>query len=87
MILNELISNALKHAFPNNSEGTISISIIKVASNIEITFSDDGIGIKNNLNTKKTLGLELVQLLVNQIKGTLNQEDSKGTCYKIVFKS
>ncbi len=87
LILNELISNALKHAFPNNSSGTISISLINVGSNIEITFSDDGIGIKNNLNAKKTLGLELVQLLVNQIKGTLNQEDSKGTCYKIVFKS
>ena len=87
LIINELVSNALKHAFPNNISGTVFISFLKIESNIEINVSDTGIGIKNSPCSQKTLGLELVRLLVSQIKGDLSQEEAKGTNYKIVFKN
>ncbi|MBF0559411.1 MAG: PAS domain S-box protein [Nitrospirae bacterium] len=90
LVINELMTNALKYAFPDNKKGEI---IIKGSLNedeiIEITFSDNGIGMPQNINLKKTesLGLTIVRtLVVSQIKGKLEMQTNKGTAFIIKFK-
>jgi two-component sensor histidine kinase len=86
IIINELITNAMKHAFPNNKNGTIAISITNLDNAAyEVIIEDNGIGTTPQLKTKKSLGLELVSLLVLQLKGTFIHEKNKGTRYRITF--
>ncbi|MEH1844134.1 MAG: histidine kinase dimerization/phosphoacceptor domain -containing protein [Nostoc sp.] len=68
LVINELISNALKHAFPNQQVGTISIALRNVGNNIEMTIQDNGIGLPDNLDWTNTdsLGLSLVYDLVTE---------------------
>ena len=87
LIINELICNALKHAFPNDLEGKIVIALEpKEEHRFELILNDNGIGITNAPKSKKSLGLELVNLLVAQLKGTINIENTFGTSYKINFQ-
>lgn len=87
LIINELFCNALKHAFPENDFGKVTISITeKENKTFELTVSDNGVGIKNNPNSKKTLGLELVYLLSNQLNGKVTSENVDGTTFRILFK-
>jgi two-component sensor histidine kinase len=82
LIVNELVSNSLKYAFPNGAEGTIDISF---SSDIDKTCTlivrDNGIGFPKNLELKniKSLGLQLVRLLANQLEATLELNGSAGT--------
>ena len=86
--LNELISNSYKHAFPTEIEGMIEIAIVK---NFEkeyiLSYSDNGIGIPaDNISTRTSLGLELIQLLTKQLGGKLTTKNiKKGVAYQIVF--
>lgn len=79
IIINELVTNSLKHAFPDNRQGTISISL-KLAedSRIELRVTDNGIGIPESveLESATTLGLNLVKILSEQLNGTLSIADS-----------
>jgi len=90
MVINELISNSLKHAFPKNRTGTIYISLSRIdADNIEIIVNDDGIGMNNSidLNNPGTIGLRIVKMLVeHQLDGDLELNREKGTQFKILFK-
>jgi PAS domain S-box-containing protein len=90
LVINELTTNTLKYAFPGNKKGEI---IIKARLNeegiIELTFSDNGIGMSKNINLNKTesLGLTLVRtLVVSQIKGKLEMQTQNGTTFIIKFK-
>lgn len=88
LILNELLTNALKHAYPPQTQGIVRIDINKTASGIcEITISDDGIGLPQNFNIRKitTLGFHLVNILVHQLNGEWNVEGHKGTSIHIHF--
>lgn len=70
LILNELITNSLKHAFPNNRDGRILIKMKRSPSkDIELRINDDGVGLPENYNSKSSLGLELIRALVDQHKG------------------
>ena len=88
LILNELITNSIKHAFPNSMEGTISIEMITFDNIIEIMVSDDGVGIPENIDFSKTktLGLQIVNNLVRQLDGSIGLDRSNGTAFKITFK-
>lgn len=87
IIINELITNAMKHAFPKNKNGIITIGITESENSVyEMIIEDNGIGTTHPLKSKKSLGLELVTLLVLQLKGTFIQENNKGTQYRITFK-
>ncbi|GAB4306626.1 MAG: hypothetical protein Kow0019_01670 [Methanobacteriaceae archaeon] len=88
LILNELMSNSIKHAFPNSMEGTISIKMITLDNIIEIMVSDDGVGIPENIDFSKTktLGLQIVNNLVRQLDGSIELDRSDGTAFKITFK-
>ncbi|WP_242062985.1 histidine kinase dimerization/phosphoacceptor domain -containing protein [Nostoc sp. FACHB-145] len=88
LIINELISNSLKHAFPDGQKGTISINLHTVGGDIEMSVIDDGIGIPDDLdwNNTESLGLSLVSdLVTEQLEGSITLERHHGTMFKIQF--
>jgi PAS domain S-box-containing protein len=87
LIINELVSNALKYAFPDN-KGEITVILRAGDSIIELIVKDDGVGIPSTVDvrTTKTLGLQLVFSLVeNQLNGHINLERKKGTEFYITL--
>ena len=88
LILNELMSNALKHAFPNRNTGEIFIRVRKKDRNISIGFRDDGAGMPRDLNWRDTrsLGLRMVFSIVGQMKGTIGLDRSRGTEFSMVLE-
>lgn len=89
LIINELVSNAVKHAFFGRESGEIRIAMDRVnESTACLLFSDDGIGLPDNfdLNTGQTLGLILINSLIDQIDGKLEVDCDKGTTFKITFE-
>jgi two-component sensor histidine kinase len=90
LIINELVTNSLKHAFPDGKEGEINIAIRSMDENtIELVVGDNGIGISNDVDFKTTrsLGLQLVTMLAeNQLHGEINLNRNKGTEFTITFK-
>jgi two-component sensor histidine kinase/sensor domain CHASE-containing protein len=89
LIVTELVSNSLKHAFPEGNKGEL---IIKLKSdnyeNFTLIVKDNGIGFPKDLDfrTTNTLGMQLVTGLVSQLKGTIDLDQSSGTEFKIIFK-
>ena len=83
LIVSELINNAYKHAFVNRLSGIIKISLKENKKKFTLTITDNGIGFENKQEQQNGLGLELVRLLVSQIKGTLLIENSLGTIFTI----
>ena len=95
LIINEIISNSLKYAFPHYEEekknGLIRIDFNKIGNDeLNLIVSDNGIGMPSNTAEKKkhSLGLQLIDSLVAQLGGTIKIEsDSSGTSFKIIFKN
>jgi two-component sensor histidine kinase len=91
LIINELVSNALKYAFAgrDDTEGMLRISIRENPdSMIELTVSDNGVGLPEEVDfgdQSKTLGLKLVDLLTRQLRGSLDISRNGGTSYFIRF--
>lgn len=87
LILNELFTNALKYAFTDFKNAKISVSI-ETDDNEEfnLIFSDNGNGYLEKNNSKKSLGLELIELLALQLGGSIEKQNSKGTKYFMNFK-
>lgn len=88
LIINELVTNSVKYAFPNNKKGSIRI-IFKLEDHCYVLIiADDGVGITEDIELGKTetLGLQLVMSLVNQLGGTLKLDRHKGTMYTIKFQ-
>ncbi len=73
LIISELVSNSLKHAFPQGREGELQISLQTYDNKYELIISDDGVGFPEDLDYRNTesLGLQLVNSLVNQVNGEL----------------
>jgi two-component sensor histidine kinase len=89
LIINELISNSLKHAFPEGNEGEIRVAMFtNDKAEIELTVSDNGVGIPENLDFRDTdsLGLTIVNALTAQLRGTIDLNREKGTRFVITFK-
>ncbi len=89
LVLNELLTNTLKHAFPGDRKGVISISLKKNETNI-VTFiySDNGIGLPQDFDLKasNSLGLSLIKNIgENQMEGNFEIMETEGLTYKIVF--
>jgi PAS domain S-box-containing protein len=88
LIINELVSNALKHAFPDGRHGGISIEFRLKDSMYQLSFSDDGIGIPRDIDlaTTDSMGLKLVYLLAtDQLDGTIYLDQTHGTRFIIRF--
>jgi len=90
LVLNELIANSLKHAFPEAGTGVIKVSLHAVRENtIELVVSDNGIGISRHedINKSGSIGLMLVKGLVeNQLQGKIEFSGKEGTEVRITFK-
>jgi len=88
LILNELISNAHKHAFKDRSHGEIRIVCTKMGGKFTMMVSDDGIGFnaEQTLEQPVSLGLTLITALVEQVNGTLKAVNRSGTTYYISFE-
>jgi two-component sensor histidine kinase len=86
LILNELISNSLKYAFPAGRKGEIAINIKKESHTITVLFRDNGIGIPAELDWRDTqsLGLRLVNTLVDQLNGTIELDRTAGTQFTLI---
>jgi two-component sensor histidine kinase/CheY-like chemotaxis protein len=88
MILNELISNALRHAFPNGRTGVIKLGLRRISGGaIELLIADDGIGFPEDFDFRKTesFGLQLVNLLAGQLEANIELDREKGTCFSMSF--
>ncbi|MCD6329111.1 MAG: tetratricopeptide repeat protein [Candidatus Cloacimonetes bacterium] len=88
LIINELVTNAFKHAFPDGREGKIEITMnIHDQKSILLIVSDNGIGIPEEVDFRatKSLGLQLVTGLVRQLQGNIDVERSTGTKFTIIF--
>ena len=89
LILNELITNTLKYAFPDGMEGTIWVELRSSPERVlSLRVADDGVGIPADfdiLNTK-SLGLQLVKNLVGQLDGKMELDHSEGTDIRVSFK-
>jgi two-component sensor histidine kinase len=88
LLLNELISNALKHAFPGGRKGTVTIGLRREKDGtVELRIADDGVGIPEAMDFRATesLGLQIVNLLVEQLEGTIKLDKEKGTSFTVNF--
>ncbi len=87
IILNELITNSFKHAFPEGKDGTISVFCREEDGKYTLIYSDNGIGLNVDSIEKKGLGMHLIKGLTNQINATLKIESSEnaGIVYTIEF--
>jgi len=90
IIINELVSNSLKHAFPDRNNGEIRIKLSRdkgCNTCFTLTISDNGIGIPENLNIEDidSLGLQLVTSLVDQLDGKFELKRDNGTEFTIRF--
>lgn len=88
LILNELISNALKYAYPGDSKGVLRVRMKKVEQRVDICVSDEGIGFnqKETAEITKSIGIMLVKMLAKQIKADYVINSDNGTCVKISFE-
>lgn len=87
LIVNELISNAYKHAFQNRTEGLIKVSFKRSESTYHLTVSDDGLGLPEGfqLTQNPSLGLKLVDALTKKLKGEVFVTTDSGATFSIVF--
>lgn len=89
LLLNEIVSNSLKYAFPDRNEGTLIFHLKKHEDRFELLIGDDGIGMPKERfsESNKTLGVDLIRILTEQLNGTIEILEGKGTVYRILFES
>jgi two-component sensor histidine kinase len=87
LIVNELVSNALKYAFPNERSGTIAVSLCEEPEGVMLQVSDNGIGIADTVDIEHapTMGMQLVRSLAQQLGGTIDLVRDHGTRVRIRF--
>ncbi len=87
LIMNELVSNAMKHAFPAERKGTITVNLNEQEGSFRLTVGDDGAGFPEDLDFTATesLGMQLVVSLVEQLDGTIELITDNGTEFRVTF--
>jgi len=87
LIVNELVTNAVKHAFRGREKGTLEVSVTQENSVATLVVKDDGVGIPESVipQTASTLGLQIVTMLAHQLKGNVTVESDGGTCFRLEF--
>ncbi|NCT16625.1 MAG: sensor histidine kinase, partial [Flavobacteriia bacterium] len=88
LIVNELLTNALKYAFPEDKNGAIQISLSQsTPETLTLKVADNGVGKGNGLASKGTgFGSQLIKLLTQQLNGTMLEKIEKGTTVEFQFK-
>ena len=89
LLVSELVTNALKHAFPGDRKGLVRIGLHRgETGTVELRVADDGVGFPEAVDFRCTesLGLQIVTLLVGQIEGTIELDRKTGTAFTIAFR-
>jgi PAS domain S-box-containing protein len=88
LIVNELVSNALKYAFKDRKKGKLMIELKENGKQVSLRVSDDGVGLPENFKFEKndSLGVQLVYSLTEQLDGTIEVNSEKGTSFLITFE-
>lgn len=87
ILVNELVTNAFKHAFPDGREGTIRVALTSLGRELELQVADDGVGMDGSAASRGTgLGTRLVETFVRQLRGRHDvKSDASGTRHRIRF--
>jgi len=87
LIINELVTNSLKYAFPKGRSGQIDVHFKQTRTYTQLRVSDNGIGLPSNFDFKETqsLGLQLVATLTDQLQGKIELRNKSGTTFIITF--
>ena len=88
LIVNELVSNTLKHAFVDRAEGRVVIRLQRQSDNHYcLSVTDDGVGLPSNVDLRQTdsLGLKLVDGLTDQLHGSLSVKNGQGSSFEVTF--
>ena len=88
LILNELATNSLKHAFVGREQGSIQIQLSSVRNeSVRLRFQDDGGGLPPGLDlqTAESLGLRLIRMLSKQLRGDLKVQNGSGSAFELSF--
>ncbi len=88
LLINELLTNAYKHAFPENVSGEIRVKLSEDEKIFMLTISDNGIGLPEDFDSaeRKTLGMELIYILAEQLDSQLTIENTSGTIFNLKIK-
>jgi two-component sensor histidine kinase len=86
LIVNELVCNAFKYAFPEGRSGEVRVEVRREDKNVRLTVADDGVGFSpGDVPARSSVGLQIVQALVDQLSGKLEWTNGHGTCATILF--
>ncbi|MCB9195669.1 MAG: GAF domain-containing protein [Flavobacteriales bacterium] len=85
LILNEVITNSYKHAFEDRDKGEIKVTLKMLDHVLVLEIKDDGIGIKDHFITMKSLGMEIIDSLTEQLEGKRNYTAEQGTRFVLEF--
>lgn len=87
LIINELITNSLKYAFPKGEPGKVSITLKRSSDGLVLHVKDNGVGYDlDRANTSNSFGTKLIKALSKQLDGHLDVDSSNGTSIRIKFK-
>ncbi len=90
LIINEIVTNSLKHAFPEERNGEIKISFVHRVNSLEyhLCISDNGCGLHGSVDIlqRKSLGMEIVKALANQLGGEISFKNGRGVTFELIFK-
>jgi two-component sensor histidine kinase/ligand-binding sensor domain-containing protein len=88
LVVSELLTNSLKHAFKNTPEPQVQVKLFSEGDNVILTYSDNGCGIPTSVDISKTktLGLKLISIVVERFDGTFTMENRNGIYCQINFK-
>jgi len=88
LIINELVTNAIRHAFPGDRRGTVGVALAQLADGqLELSVTDDGTGLPHSIDLQaaQSLGLQLVGTLAQQLSAELRVEGRDGTRFSLTF--
>jgi two-component sensor histidine kinase len=85
LIVNELVCNAFKYAFPAGQSGEVRVEVHRAGDNIQLTVADDGVGFRPLEPSRRGVGLQIVQALVDQLAGRLEWTNGRGSAATITF--
>ncbi|MEX0660581.1 MAG: PAS domain-containing protein [Balneolaceae bacterium] len=90
LMLNEIVTNILKHAFERRNSGEITVELFEKAEALTVKISDNGNGLPKNfssISTEDSVGLTLIDILANQLEGDYNYQPlDPGSMFKLTFK-
>ncbi|MGE0569074.1 MAG: histidine kinase dimerization/phosphoacceptor domain -containing protein, partial [Bacteroidia bacterium] len=87
LLLNEMLTNSYKHAFPEKKKGNIKIHSFTRGNQLMLEVSDDGVGMKEDTkSSQESLGLELIEILIDQLGAEMVRDVTNGTSYKMIIE-